>query len=53
MDDTPHGNILSGFDNYIKGTSGSAPLGRRKQGITDADRIFSRSSTRFNDAIVS
>lgn len=45
------GNIIKGFENYIKGTSGpstSGPTGgtatRRKGGVTETDRIFSRSS---------
>jgi chromatin modification-related protein EAF6 len=53
LEETGAGNIIKGFDNYIKGTAGvsgaSGALGggtatRRKGGITDADRIFSRSS---------
>jgi len=52
LEETPHGNILTGFENYIKGSSSSAPGGgRRKAGITDADRVFSRSSLRYNDTI--
>ena len=61
------GNIIRGFDNYIKasgtlgstsgGASGGAPAGggaggggtstRRRGGVTDQDRIFSRSSVGF------
>jgi len=52
LEETPYGNILTGFDNYIKGSSSSAPGGRRKAGITDQDRVFSRSSLRYNDTTV-
>ncbi|KAI9835175.1 MAG: hypothetical protein M1819_002545 [Sarea resinae] len=51
------GNIIKGFDNYIKGstTSGggggaggaAAANGRKRGGVTDVDRIFSRSSVGF------
>jgi chromatin modification-related protein EAF6 len=54
LEDTPYGNILTGFDNYIKGSSSSAPGGgRRKAGVDDNVRVFSRSSVRYNDNIVS
>lgn len=52
------GNIIKGFDNYIKaatntaasGTiSGAALGGRGRKGVvTDADRVFSRSSVSFH-----
>ncbi|KAF2750695.1 NuA4-domain-containing protein [Sporormia fimetaria CBS 119925] len=47
------GNIVKGFDNYIKGTSlatssgGGGPMARRKAAISDADRIFSNGSISF------
>jgi len=54
LEETTAGNIIKGFDNYIKGSTGASTLGtgggtatRRKAGITDADRIFSRSSASF------
>ena len=55
LEETTAGNIIKGFDNYIKGasnTGGSTGTGggtstRRRGGITDADRIFSRSSASF------
>ncbi|KIV99550.1 uncharacterized protein PV09_08850 [Verruconis gallopava] len=53
LEETTAGNIIKGFDNYIKGTTSSTTAGgagtasRRKGGITDADRIFSRSSASF------
>ena len=53
LEDTPYGNILIGFDNYIKGSSSSAPGGgRRKTGVDDGNRVFSRSSIRYNDVTV-
>lgn len=53
LEDTPYGNILIGFDNYIKGSSSSAPGGgRRKAGVDDSNRVFSRSSIRYNDVTV-
>ncbi|TKA60889.1 hypothetical protein B0A49_10095 [Cryomyces minteri] len=56
LDETAAGNIIKGFDNYIKGTSvggaatgaGAAGGGRRKGGgSSEADRVFSRSSISF------
>lgn len=42
LDDTPNGNIVKGFDNYIKTSSGGG--GRRRANFSDGDRIFSLSS---------
>ncbi|KAF3162649.1 hypothetical protein TWF225_006734 [Orbilia oligospora] len=39
LEETQNGNIVRGFDNYIKGT-----VARRRANITDQDRIFSSSS---------
>ncbi|KAE8352115.1 histone acetyltransferase subunit NuA4-domain-containing protein [Aspergillus coremiiformis] len=59
LEETTAGNIIKGFDNYIKGSSsvaggaGSLTLSggvggvRRKAQVTDADRVFSRSSASF------
>ncbi|PVH98188.1 NuA4-domain-containing protein [Periconia macrospinosa] len=53
LEETSAGNIIKGFDNYIKGaavtsTAGSAgTAARRKATISDADRIFSQSSRSF------
>ncbi|ORY19371.1 histone acetyltransferase subunit NuA4-domain-containing protein [Clohesyomyces aquaticus] len=53
LEETSAGNIIKGFDNYIKGatatstTSGPGTATRRKAPINDADRIFSRSSASF------
>lgn len=46
LDSTPSGNIITGFDNYMKGTSGAAAQ-RRKMGSTDQNRVFSRSSISY------
>jgi hypothetical protein len=59
-DTTVGGNIVRGFESYLKGTAPGSGMGggssgmqggggggtatRRKGGITDADRIFSRTS---------
>ncbi|KAE8382789.1 histone acetyltransferase subunit NuA4-domain-containing protein [Aspergillus bertholletiae] len=59
LEETTAGNIIKGFDNYIKGSSSGAGAGgslalsggvggaRRKAQVTDADRVFSRSSASF------
>lgn len=55
LEETSAGNIVKGFDNYIKGSAGIGAGGgagagtatRRKAAINDADRIFSRSSASF------
>lgn len=53
LEETGSGNIIKGFDNYIKSAatttaaSGAGTTTRRKAPISDADRIFSRSSTSF------
>ncbi|KAL6711982.1 hypothetical protein ACN47E_003025 [Coniothyrium glycines] len=53
LEETTAGNIIKGFDNYIKGaattttTGGAGTATRRKAPISDADRIFSRSSSSF------
>ncbi|KAF2099311.1 NuA4-domain-containing protein [Rhizodiscina lignyota] len=52
LEETTAGNIIKGFDNYIKGATGTGGGGgatggtstRRRTGISDSDRIFSRSS---------
>ncbi|GIJ87458.1 hypothetical protein Asppvi_006364 [Aspergillus pseudoviridinutans] len=61
LEETTAGNIIKGFDNYIKGSGSSTGLGasgialtggmggaaRRKAQVTDSDRVFSRSSASF------
>ncbi|TDZ73163.1 putative dipeptidyl-peptidase 5 [Colletotrichum trifolii] len=45
LESTPNGNIIAGFDNYIKGTGAAAQ--RRKAGATEQNRVFSRSSLSY------
>lgn len=46
---TPAGNIITGFDSYVKnvGSSGGMTASRRKVEITDSMRVFSGSSVSF------
>lgn len=52
LEDTPNGNIIKGFDNYLKAGnasslhSGSSTL-KRRQTYTDSDRLFSLSSCTY------
>ncbi|KAJ6445813.1 Phenylalanine-tRNA ligase alpha subunit [Purpureocillium lavendulum] len=46
LDSTPAGNIITGFDNYMKGQSGAAAQ-RRKAGPMEQNRVFSRSSISY------
>ncbi|CAM1507067.1 Fc.00g067080.m01.CDS01 [Cosmosporella sp. VM-42] len=46
LDSTPSGNIITGFDNYMKGQSGAAAQ-RRKVGPMEQNRVFSRSSISY------
>ncbi|KAK1830297.1 NuA4-domain-containing protein [Podospora conica] len=48
LETTPAGNIVVGFDNYTKGAGGNAAAARRKTGLTEANRVFSRSSVSYN-----
>lgn len=50
LDSTPNGNIIAGFDNYIKGTGAAAQ--RRKAGATEQNRVFSRSSISYRPGSV-
>ncbi|MCJ1389304.1 hypothetical protein MMC18_002160 [Xylographa bjoerkii] len=56
LEETSAGNIIKGFDNYIKGSSttgttnnamGGGTSTRRKGTVMDHDRVFSRSSVSF------
>ncbi|KIH86994.1 hypothetical protein SPBR_08676 [Sporothrix brasiliensis 5110] len=47
LENTISGNIITGFDNYVKGITGAAAQ-RRKTGLTEANRVFSRSSISYN-----
>jgi chromatin modification-related protein EAF6 len=42
LEETQNGNIIKGFDNYIKGG-----VARRKTNFSDSDRIFSLSSLTY------
>lgn len=53
LEETPSGNIITGFDSYTKGTSSAPGGGRRKAQVTDANRVFSRSSISYNMNAVS
>ncbi len=46
LESAPTGNIIMGYDNYIKGTTGAAAQ-RRKMGATEQNRVFSRSSVSY------
>ncbi|KAL6869179.1 hypothetical protein ACO1O0_000502 [Amphichorda felina] len=46
LDSTPSGNIITGFDNYMKGQSGAAAQ-RRKTGPMEQNRVFSKSSISY------
>ncbi|KAI1262939.1 NuA4-domain-containing protein [Xylariaceae sp. FL1019] len=45
LESTPYGNIIAGFDGYIKGGSNAA---RKRTGLIDQSRVFSRSSISHN-----
>ncbi len=56
LEETGAGNIIKGFDNYIKGSANAGNTGgntgagtstRRKGQIIETDRVFSRSSASF------
>ena len=56
LEETGAGNIIKGFDNYVKGSTSTTHAGggtgggtstRRKGQVIEADRIFSRSSASF------
>lgn len=54
LEDTPHGNIITGFEGYTKG--GSTMLGQRRRGTLaerESSKVFSRSSVTFTGNAVS
>ena len=53
LDDTPSGNIIIGFDAYTKGSGSSLQAGRKRFGVAEANRVFSRSSISYNANAVS
>ncbi|KAG0651191.1 Chromatin modification-related [Hyphodiscus hymeniophilus] len=52
LEETPSGNIITGFENYTKGTSGIGG-GRKRGNVVDGNRVFSKSSISFNANAVS
>ncbi|CCE35343.1 hypothetical protein E4U22_006237 [Claviceps purpurea] len=46
LESTPNGNIITGFDNYMKGTTGAAAQ-RRKSGPVEQNRVFTKSSISY------
>ncbi|KAI1431705.1 histone acetyltransferase subunit NuA4-domain-containing protein [Xylaria sp. CBS 124048] len=48
LENTPYGNIIAGFDGYIKGSTSNATAQRKRSGLIDQNRIFSRSSISHN-----
>ncbi|RDA83778.1 hypothetical protein CP532_5200 [Ophiocordyceps camponoti-leonardi (nom. inval.)] len=46
LESTPAGNIITGFESYMKGASGAAAQ-RRKTSSADQNRVFSRSSISY------
>ncbi|KAK9471798.1 histone acetyltransferase subunit NuA4-domain-containing protein, partial [Dipodascopsis tothii] len=48
LDETPNGNIVRGFDNYLKSSSiGGGSAVKRKPAINEDDRLFSLSSSTY------
>ncbi|RDW67755.1 hypothetical protein BP6252_09151 [Coleophoma cylindrospora] len=48
LEETPSGNIITGFENYTKSSAAAPGGGRRKGQVTEANRVFSRSSISYN-----
>lgn len=53
LEDTPAGNIITGFESYTKGVTGATGGGRRRGGVQEINRVFSRSSVSWNVNAVS
>ena len=54
LEETPSGNIITGFEAYTKGSGTTAPgAARRKAAVQEANRVFSRSSISYNINAVS
>ncbi|KAK7202581.1 histone acetyltransferase subunit NuA4-domain-containing protein [Myxozyma melibiosi] len=56
LEDTPNGNIIKGFDNYLKAGSSSSLHGgsnalKRRATYTDSDRLFSLSSCTYTKSL--
>lgn len=53
LEETPQGNIITGFDAYTKSSS-VAPGGARRRGlVVEMNRVFSRSSVSFMQSVSS
>jgi hypothetical protein len=48
LEETPSGNIITGFENYTKGTSTGIGGGRKRGNVVDGNRVFSKSSISYN-----
>lgn len=46
LDATPNGNILIGYDHYMK-SSGGAAAQRRKTGLGEQNKVFTKSSVSY------
>lgn len=53
LEETPSGNIITGFENYTKGTSTGVGGGRKRGNAVDGNRVFSKSSISYNVNAVS
>jgi len=54
LEETPSGNIITGFEAYTKGSGSMAPGGqRRRAAVQEANRVFSKSSISYNINVVS
>lgn len=53
LEETPSGNIITGFENYTKGTSSGVGGGRKRGNAVDGNRVFSKSSISYNANAVS
>jgi chromatin modification-related protein EAF6 len=53
LEETPSGNIITGFEAYTKGTGTAGGGARRRGGVSEGNRVFSRSSVSFNANAVS
>ncbi|PMD24940.1 NuA4-domain-containing protein [Hyaloscypha hepaticicola] len=48
LEETPSGNIITGFEAYTKSSGSSAPGQRRRAAVQESNRVFSRSSISYN-----
>jgi len=52
LEETPQGNIITGFDAYTKGSSVAPGGGRRRGQVQEMNRVFTRSSISFRVDLV-